>query len=61
MATNGVARGTEPRAGCGWFGATTHSVVSVSDLQSQRLVRDHRINPALAPTLAALAWQGVGA
>lgn len=60
MGLNSAARGAEPRAGCDWFDDTTHPVISLSDLKSQRLVRDYRINPALAPTLAALAWTEVG-
>lgn len=59
MATKNTARGAEPRAGCDWLEASTHSVNSLSDLQVQRLVRDYHINPALAPTIAALAWQAV--
>lgn len=48
-----------PGAGRDWFAATSRTVDSNSDLQAQRLVRVHNINPALAPTLAALAWAKV--
>jgi len=37
---------------------TSLSAYGHSDLQAQCLVRHFNINPTLAPTLAALAWNG---
>ena len=61
MARNDTARGDDPRARCELFGDTTHPVNSLMDLQAQRLVRNHHINPAIALTIAGLAWCGVAA
>lgn len=46
-------------AGSDWFAATSHPVRSADTLRRQRLARIHLVHPALAPTLAALAWREV--
>jgi len=45
-------------AGSDWLDATSHAVISPTDLRTQRLVRNFQVASALAPIVAALAWGG---